>query len=156
MDATTPRQQRRARRAERRIAQAEALRRKAFSPLRIAGLIAGVPLVATALTVSIFIRTSEFSNVDAVRHLYALAGCDHARKVGLAPAAKGFPGYHPRYDVDGNGIACEGVGLMTGPRLVNLPAAAPVPVAEAAPEAAPLPEAETPRRMDGGAKFLRP
>ena len=140
------------------MARADALRRRAFAPLRIAGLIAGVPLVATGLTVSIFIRTSGFSHTDAALHLYALAGCEHARRVGLAPAAEGFPGYHKRYDPDGNGISCEDGGRDLGPRLVRFPA--PEVVTEAAPETAPdvapLPEADPPRQMDGGAKFLRP
>jgi hypothetical protein len=42
-----------------------------------------------------------------VRHLMAAPNCDAARVVGLAPAARGAPGYWSRHDADGDGIACE-------------------------------------------------
>lgn len=33
--------------------------------------------------------------------------CDEARARGIAPMRRGEPGYHPKLDADGDGIACE-------------------------------------------------
>jgi|GEM_PF-1490320 len=43
----------------------------------------------------------------AFLHLAAAPDCHAARAVGLAPALRGNPGYHPRHDRDNDGIACE-------------------------------------------------
>jgi len=45
--------------------------------------------------------------LDGVRHLLAAPNCDAARSVGLAPSRRGQPGYWPKHDRDGDGIACE-------------------------------------------------
>ena len=42
-----------------------------------------------------------------LRHFAAFPNCAAARSVGLAPALRGEPGYHPFHDADGDGIACE-------------------------------------------------
>lgn len=42
-----------------------------------------------------------------LRHVAAAPNCDAARAVGLAPAARGEPGYYPRHDRDQDGWACE-------------------------------------------------
>jgi hypothetical protein len=42
-----------------------------------------------------------------VRHLAAAPNCAAARRVGLAPARRGEPGYYPQHDADNDGIACE-------------------------------------------------
>ena len=105
--------------------------------MRILLRIAVVPLVAGAVAVSIYIRTSDFPPEQAMLHLYALAGCDAAASVGLAPAFRGGVGYHARNDPDGDGIAC-------------LPALPP-----RAPAAASQPSTPAESRA-GGAKFIRP
>src|SRR5262245_33204568 len=42
---------------------------------------------------------------DHTRHMLAAPSCDAARAVGLAPALRGQPGYWPKHDADGDGIA---------------------------------------------------
>lgn len=126
-------------------ARADATRRAALSPFRILLRVAGIPLIAVALTVSIYLRVSDYPPEDAIRHLYALAGCDAAASVGLAPAWEGRLGYHPRNDPDADGVAC-GSGL----------AATASPAAPATTTTASAPDPEAGPRMTGGAKFLRP
>jgi len=43
----------------------------------------------------------------AFRHMAAGVNCDAARRVGLAPALAGRPGYWPDNDRDKDGSACE-------------------------------------------------
>lgn len=43
----------------------------------------------------------------SLRHMAALPGCDAAHAVGLAPSARGEPGYWRRLDADGDGRSCE-------------------------------------------------
>ncbi|MEM1386313.1 MAG: excalibur calcium-binding domain-containing protein [Pseudomonadota bacterium] len=121
-------------RKARRIARADRTRRKALSPIRILVKLAAIPLLTITITMSVFVRTSEHGPEDAMRHLLALAGCDTALTVGLAPARAGELGYHARNDPDGDGVACD--------TLANTQAVS-----------APPPEVE---RRVGGAKFLRP
>jgi len=45
--------------------------------------------------------------VGWVRHLVAASSCEAARRVGLAPARQGMPGFWQRHDTDRDGIACE-------------------------------------------------
>jgi hypothetical protein len=45
--------------------------------------------------------------VGWVRHFLAAPSCEAARRVGLAPATRGTPGFWPRHDSDQDGIACE-------------------------------------------------
>jgi len=120
-------------RRERRAART---RRHALSPLRILLSLAMVPVVAAGLTASIYIRTSPFPPQDALRHLIALSGCQAAARVGVPNAHTGEPGYHARYDTDGNGVACENDTRIAA-------------YEKASGDAAPL-------RNAGGAKFLRP
>jgi hypothetical protein len=42
-----------------------------------------------------------------LRHVVAALNCDAARLVGLAPTVRGGPGFWPRHDADGDGVACE-------------------------------------------------
>ncbi|MDF0603802.1 excalibur calcium-binding domain-containing protein [Psychromarinibacter sp. C21-152] len=125
------------RRRAARLARAEETRRRALSPVRILLQIAAIPLVAAAVAVPLYLRTSDYPPMDAIRHLAALAGCEQAAAVGLAPAREGGLGYHRRNDPDGDGVACG-----------TAHAAASAPARPADPEA--------PSRMTGGAKFLRP
>ena len=113
---------------ERRAARA---RGPVFSLRRVLLSLLAIPVIATSVAISIYIRTSPYEPPDALRHLIAKSGCEAAFRVGLAPARVGEMGYHARNDLDGDGVAC-GSGL----------------VAEAA--------AEVPVRGVSGAKFLRP
>ncbi|SDC46234.1 Excalibur calcium-binding domain-containing protein [Ruegeria marina] len=69
-------------------------------------LLASIPVLACITAVGIYIRTSPFEPELSLRHLAALAGCDAAQAMGLAPARSGEPGYHARNDADLDGIAC--------------------------------------------------
>ncbi|MGB3315411.1 MAG: excalibur calcium-binding domain-containing protein [Albidovulum sp.] len=93
-----------------------------------------IPVVALAMAVSVYIRTSPYPPSSALAHLLARAGCPAAAAIGLAEARVGEVGYHARNDPDGDGIAC-----------------APVPV----PEGLATPGQVTVTKA-GGAKFVRP
>lgn len=132
-------------RVARRHRRADRTRKKALSPLRILSLLAALPLITFGVAVSVYLRTSPFSPPEALQHLVALGGCDAARTAGVAPARFGEPGYHPRHDPDGNGIACEGVGRAR-PLFAE-------PLTNTEPQPA---RADPARQMQGGAKFVRP
>jgi len=132
----------------RRERRARATLAHALSPARILTQVLLVPIVTIAMTVSIYIRTSPYERVDALRHLAAMAGCDTARSMGLAPAFKGEIGYHKRNDADGNGIACEDSR--------NPLAGIVARTLSALPEPAQYDGAANSVRMDGGAKFVKP
>ncbi len=135
------------------MAKAEATRRRALSPFRIVLRLATIPVLAVTVTLSLFLKTSEYPPVDALRHLVAMAGCSAAEVVDLAPARDGDIGYHARNDPEGDGIAC-GTGQVAVSRSASGPVS--VPVSEPASEPQSV-GAETPSvRMEGGAKFLRP
>ena len=130
--------------ASRRELRAMRTRAQALSPLRILSQVLLVPVVTIAMTVSIYTRISPYERTDALRHLAALAGCDTAASMGLAPAFEGGLGYHVRNDPDGNGIACESAAFAARP-------AAPVP-----PAATRAPVSDERANVRGGAKFIRP
>lgn len=111
--------------------RAEATLRWGYSPVRFLMLILSIPVMTLAITVSAAVRMSPYPPEDAIRHLAALAGCETAAAVGLAPATRGGIGYHQRNDPDGDGVAC------------------PLEVVAAA-------QGEAPERRSFGAKFLRP
>lgn len=120
-------------------------RERALSPVRILLNLMMVPVVSGVMTASIFMQTSPFGDTDALRHLIALAGCDAAMKVHVAPAVVGQPGYHKRNDPDGDGVACdEGLTIAS--------IAPPLPHEPPAPETSPMIE----QRYVGGAKFVKP
>ncbi|MCG6903597.1 MAG: excalibur calcium-binding domain-containing protein [Rhodobacter sp.] len=95
--------------AERRARRAHRTRAQALSPLRILTQVLLIPVVTIAMTISIYTRTSPYGRTDALRHLAAMAGCDTAASMGLAPAFRGEIGYHSRNDPDGDGIACANI-----------------------------------------------
>jgi len=128
-------------RRERRAARTRA---QALSPGRIVMALLSLPLVAGGVAVSLYIRTSPYEPPLALAHLVARAGCDAAATVGLAPAYRGGPGYHARNDADGDGVACEIAGF------------AAEPVQDVAYSAPPVDTPDTPKRMVGGAKFVKP
>ena len=86
----------------RRQRRADALRRKALSPFRIIVMVLALPLTTGIIAVNIYLRTSDFDRNGAVMHLIALAGCDAMHTLGFGPFRKGYPGYHKRYDPDGD------------------------------------------------------
>ena len=118
----------------RRIARADRTRAHALSPVRILIRVLFLPVAILGITLSIYIRTSPYEQSDALRHLMAMAGCETAAKVGLAPARKGDLGYHDRNDPDGDGIACGTRVAADAPAVSN---------------------PDLPRRTSG-AKFLKP
>ncbi len=130
----------------RRQRRAARTRARALSPVRILVQVLLVPVVTLGLTTSIYLRTSPYERVDAMRHLAALTGCKTAHSVGLAPAAEGGIGYHKRNDPDGDGVACD-----TGP----VRAAEPVIPVTVATDTGGM-DADMPVHDMAGAKFLRP
>ncbi|TMV10393.1 excalibur calcium-binding domain-containing protein [Ruegeria sediminis] len=97
-----------------------------------------LPVTTFGIALGVYLRTSPYEPAEAVLHIVALAGCDAARAVGVAPAYRGGPGYHLRNDPDGDGVAC-GSAPRAAPRM-----------------AAPAPAPEARQRMVGSAKFVRP
>ena len=69
--------------------------------LMVAALAGGVMLTG------LFSYRSPWPVETDLRHLAATLHCDLADRVGLAPAAKGEPGYHPRNDRDRNAVSCD-------------------------------------------------
>ena len=134
------RQEKRLSKRHRRAARTRA---RALSPVRIMLQLLAVPIVAAGLTVSIYIRTSPYEPPDALRHLIALSGCSGAAKVGVAPAYRGELGYHPRNDVDGDGVACGSVWSDSARVAVEAGGLTAMDGGQSARDA-------------GGAKFLRP
>ncbi|WP_237215804.1 excalibur calcium-binding domain-containing protein [Ruegeria lacuscaerulensis] len=122
-----------------RIRRAEALRRRALSPIRILLMILMLPVTTAVIGFSVYLRTSDFEQEEAVLHLIAMAGCPTALKVIPGPYYAGELGYHLRNDPDGNGVACE------------TPQQLAVPVTAEAPQLA-----QPVERSVGSAKFLRP
>ena len=53
------------------------------------------------------VYASPWSVDLTLRHMAAAPNCDAARAVGLAPAARGEPGYYAQHDRDQDGWACE-------------------------------------------------
>jgi hypothetical protein len=125
-----PEPSRRERRAARTLAQA-------LSPWRIGLRLLSIPVFAFLVATSIYIRTSPYEPPLALAHLIARVDCDAAHSVGLAPAYRGGLGYHARNDEDGDGVACEGVGL-------DMAFTTSEPVQQ------------DPARTAGGAKFVKP
>lgn len=54
-----------------------------------------------------FIDKPFTPNMGLSRHVNVPRDCDAARAAGMAPLIVGQPGYHPKLDADGDGIACE-------------------------------------------------
>ncbi|CUK01686.1 hypothetical protein RUE5091_02281 [Ruegeria denitrificans] len=122
----------------RRQKRADALRKRALSPVRIILMVLMLPLTTMAIAVGVYLRTSEFKHEEALVHLIALAGCGAVETIVSGPFIEGRPGYHPRNDPDGDGVACD----------IRRPAAGQSAVSQTA---------ETPRsRSVGNAKFVRP
>ncbi|MCV2887918.1 excalibur calcium-binding domain-containing protein [Ruegeria aquimaris] len=119
----------------RRQKRAVRTRARALSPLRIVMLLASIPVLTATTALGVFIRTSPYEPELALRHLAALAGCEVAHRVGLAPSHVGGPGYHARNDADLDGIACDALPDL----------AAMIPARDA-----------PPRQQPGTAKFVRP
>ncbi|MBO9411456.1 excalibur calcium-binding domain-containing protein [Ruegeria sp. R8_2] len=97
-DPTCPERQRRA----------DVTRNRALSPLRITLMILMLPITTAAIALSVYLRTSDFDQEEAVLHLVALiGGCNAAQTVLPGPYFEGQPGYHPRNDPNTDGVACD-------------------------------------------------
>jgi hypothetical protein len=122
----------------RRQKRADALRKRALSPVRILLMVLMLPLTVLSIVVAVFLRTSGYEREEALIHLIALAGCEAVENVVPGPFLAGGPGYHLRNDPDGDGVACDTV--------------TPNPVPGAVPQ-----QTDTrPSRTVGTAKFVRP
>lgn len=131
-------------RLTRRQRRAEAVRRKALSPIRILMMVLALPLTTGMIAIGVYIRVSDYDRPEAVVHLVAMAGCDVVQKLVPGPFYEGGPGYHKRNDPDGDGVACG----PSAPRSVST-------FAQQAPTI--TPEVEAPKeRTVGTAKFLKP
>ncbi|MFQ6547704.1 excalibur calcium-binding domain-containing protein [Aestuariibius sp. 2305UL40-4] len=118
----------------RRSARAERELAKTFSPVNLLIRIIFLPLTVALVAFGVYLRTSPYSPAEAALHLVPLAGCEAAKKFGLAPAQRGGLGYHSKNDPDGDGIACDaGVLRVTAPSNTTVP-----------------------DRSSTGAKFVRP
>ena len=127
-----------ARKVVRRQRRANALRKRALSPVRILLMVLMLPVTTISIAVGVYLRTSEFEREEALVHLIALAGCGAVESIVPGPFVEGGPGYHARNDPDGDGVACG--------------THAPAPVQRAAPK-----QSESTRsRTVGTAKFVRP
>ncbi len=133
-------------RLTRRQRRADALRRKALSPLRILLMVLALPLTTGTIAIGVYLRTSDYERHEAVIHLVALAGCDTIQRLVSGPFFEGQPGYHKRNDPDGDGVACGTRGLQR-PRRAAMPGVS----------GSPPQQVQAPReRTVGTAKFLKP
>lgn len=121
-----------------RVKRAEALRKRALSPVRILIMVLMLPVTTLVIAAGVYLRTSEFGREEAAIHLIALAGCPAVESLVPGPFLAGEPGYHLRNDPDGDGVACG--------------TTASAPVQHAAPQRA----ERSGQRAIGNAKFLRP
>lgn len=70
-------------------------------------LLIGVLLLAPVWYGGWKLATSPWPVGVTVRHYFARINCDTARRMDLAPARRGQPGYWDHLDYDRDGIACE-------------------------------------------------
>ncbi|WP_170466972.1 excalibur calcium-binding domain-containing protein [Ruegeria arenilitoris] len=124
--------------------RADALRRRALSPVRIVLMVLMLPATTAAITVAVYLRTSEFESHEALLHLIAMVSCDTAGSLIPGPYRKGEPGYHARNDADGDGVACGTIAPITA-----------TPQSAEALQSPLRPEAPQSRQL-GTAKFVRP
>ncbi|MDA7967019.1 excalibur calcium-binding domain-containing protein [Ruegeria sp.] len=124
------------RRNARRHRRADALRRRALSPVRILLMVLALPATTAIIAVGVYLRVTDYERDEAIIHLIALGGCDVVQAMGFGPFRKGDPGYHPRNDPDGNGVTC-GSFVQKGTQRAE-------------------PVQPAPQRTVGGAKFIRP
>jgi Excalibur calcium-binding domain len=79
------------------------LYRRLYACAKVSALIAGaIGIVYVSRSETIHLRPTT-----APRPMESFASCDAARAAGRAPLRQGEPGYSPRLDRDGDGIACE-------------------------------------------------
>lgn len=122
-----------------RVRRAEALRKRALSPVRILMMVLMLPVTTTGIALGVYLRTSEFEQEEAMLHLIAMVGCATAVKVIPGPYYAGEPGYHLRNDPDGDGVACGSAPRLTSPAVTEAPQVT-----------------QPAERSVGSAKFLRP
>ncbi|MFN3147970.1 MAG: excalibur calcium-binding domain-containing protein [Paracoccaceae bacterium] len=97
----------------RRIARSERYLDRAYAPMRLLLKVVMTPVMAVAVATSIFISAGPYEREAALGHIVAIAGCEAADAVGLAPSRKGQPGYHRPLDPDGDGRSCQSDDIAT-------------------------------------------
>lgn len=93
-------------RSARRHRRADAVRRRALSPIRILLMVLALPVTTAIIAIGAYLRVSEYNRDEAIIHLIALGGCDVVQAMGFGPFREGDPGYHARNDPNGSGVAC--------------------------------------------------
>ncbi|ANY77488.1 hypothetical protein BB934_03995 [Microvirga ossetica] len=70
-------------------------------------VIAGLAAVATYILYTWAWRSNLWPSEQVRLQAAYITDCTSARRMGIAPLYKGFPGYRASLDRDGDGIACE-------------------------------------------------
>lgn len=91
------------------------VRRRAEGPARwrrfgrrsVAWLPVLLVIAVAALAGHALLASQPWPTLTSLKHFAAFPNCSMARLVGLAPAARGQPGYWPQHDADFDGWACE-------------------------------------------------
>ena len=84
-------------------------RRRVWRRASAAGFAAALGVIAVSVPYILVKVLSPWPAGTTIRHIAAAPNCTAARLVGLAPAARGQPGYWPGHDADRDGLACEPV-----------------------------------------------
>lgn len=66
-------------------------------------------MAIAAFVAHALLASQPWPAMTSLKHFAAFPNCSMARLVGLAPAARGRPGYWPQHDADLDGWACEAV-----------------------------------------------
>ena len=70
-------------------------------------VLAGLAAVATYILYTWVWRSNLWPSEQVRVQAAYITDCSSARRMGIAPLYKGFPGYRASLDRDGDGIACE-------------------------------------------------
>ncbi len=70
-------------------------------------VVAGLAVVATYILYTWVWRSNLWPSDQVWSQAASITDCASARRMGIAPLYKGFPGYRGSLDRDGDGIACE-------------------------------------------------
>jgi hypothetical protein len=89
---------------DRAVARRAALARAALRARRAGKVVAIIAAATLAAWVAVVVL-SPWSAAVTLRHVVAALNCGSARLVGLAPTVRGEPGFWPKHDADGDGVA---------------------------------------------------
>ena len=70
-------------------------------------VVAGLVIVTTYVLYTWVWRSNLWPSEQVRSQAAYITDCSSARRMGIAPLYKGFPGYRASLDRDGDGIACE-------------------------------------------------